>query len=567
MADGPSFESVAIIIAAGYLVVLLALGVVGYLRSTPNEEDYYLAGRGQGWFVTSLTIIATFFSAFAFLGAPGAVYRHGAVFALFALNVPLAGASVYLLGARIRRVGQAKNFVTPADMISDYYDSPVALRLLVALAGYLYAIPYVMIQIKAGGEISAVMFKDQQLDLGALGTFDAFQVGAVVLSLITMTYIMIGGMRSVAWTDALQGMLLIGGMLLGGLAIISAFGGLRGFGDAVCSLPASSLTSPGPTNAFPWSKMLTIVMFASVGSLVQPAQWMRFYAASSSKSLKRSALLFALALPPCFLLGVMLVGLGGQSLFPLVGEGADALAHPMVEQPDRILIVVLRGQLPIMLGATLGTATASLVIVAIMAASMSTADSNLHALSALTVRDLYDRFIRPSSTQSERLWVGRAVIVLTTLLALVMVLRSYTSESAASSTFDVMRMIALLGLVAIGFSCQLLPLTIDMLFLRRGTAAGAAWGLAAGLLGAFFFSGMFDPLATALEGSAVAPLVSIIQQLKGLVPMDSTAWGLLWSVPVFVVVSYVTRSVSMEKRDEYARLVREGEKSSSPSQR
>lgn len=100
MPDGQHFESVAIIIAALYLVVLLALGVVGYLRSTPNEEDYYLAGRNQGWFVTSLTIIATFFSAFAFLGAPGLVYQHGAVFALFALNVPLAGASVYLLGAR-----------------------------------------------------------------------------------------------------------------------------------------------------------------------------------------------------------------------------------------------------------------------------------------------------------------------------------------------------------------------------------------------------------------------------------------------------------------------------------
>ena len=116
MADAQHFESVAIVVACAYLFVLLGLGVVGYLKSTPSEEDYYLAGRNQGWFVTSLTIIATFFSAFAFLGAPGLVYRHGAVFALFALNVPLAGAAVYLLGARIRRVGQAKHFVTPADM-------------------------------------------------------------------------------------------------------------------------------------------------------------------------------------------------------------------------------------------------------------------------------------------------------------------------------------------------------------------------------------------------------------------------------------------------------------------
>ena len=224
--------------------------------------------------------------------------------------------------------------------------------------------------------------------------------------------------------------------------------------------------------------------------------------------------------------------------------------------PQVLTVRVLRGQLPIMFGVTFGTVLASLIVVAIMAASMSTADSNLHALSALTVRDIYGRFIRPLSNQIERLWVGRGVIVVTTLFALVMVLRSYSSQDE-NSAFDVMRMIALLGLVAIGFSCQLLPLTIDMLFLRRGTAAGAACGLAAGLLGAFFFGGMFDPVAEALQGSAFEPAAMWIQSLKGRLPMDSTAWGLLLNVPVFVVVSLFTRPVDSARRAEYAKLVRE----------
>jgi Na+/proline symporter len=120
-----------------------------------------------------------------------------------------------------------------------------------------------------------------------------------------------------------------------------------------------------------------------------------------------------------------------------------------------------------------------------------------------------------------------------------------------------MRMIALLGLVAIGFSCQLLPLTIDMLFLRRGTAAGAACGLAVGLVGAFFFGGMFDPVAEAMQGTAFGPTAAWIQSLKSGLPMDSTAWGLLWNVPVFVVVSWFTRPVDPAKCAEYAKLVRE----------
>ncbi|MCP4847272.1 MAG: hypothetical protein GY899_04910, partial [Verrucomicrobiaceae bacterium] len=60
-----------------YLLILLGLGILGYLRGKATEEDYYLAGRGQGLLVTSLTIMATFFSGVALLGFPGMVYEHG----------------------------------------------------------------------------------------------------------------------------------------------------------------------------------------------------------------------------------------------------------------------------------------------------------------------------------------------------------------------------------------------------------------------------------------------------------------------------------------------------------
>lgn len=153
---------IACIVIVVYLLMLLALGFVGYLKSKGGEEDYYLAGRDQGWFISSLTIMATFFSSFALLGAPGMVYREGVVFALVSLNVPIAGLSIYLLGGRIWRLGRHRGYVTPADMICDYYGSKVILRLLVAMTGFLFAIPYVMMQIKAGGELSAVLFRDHE---------------------------------------------------------------------------------------------------------------------------------------------------------------------------------------------------------------------------------------------------------------------------------------------------------------------------------------------------------------------------------------------------------------------
>jgi SSS family solute:Na+ symporter len=511
-----------------YLLLLLFFGVQGYRRRrNESEDDYYLAGRSQGWVVTSLTIMATFFSSFALLGAPGMVYRDGVVFSLFSLNVPVAGVAIYLLGARIRRIGREHGYLTPADMISTHYGSRLALRLLVSLIGLLYAVPYVVIQIQAGGILSEQLFPGR----------DAFETGAALLALITMLYIMIGGMRSVAWTDVVQGGLLVGGMLLAGACAVAVLGGPSAFFEAVSTLPPKSLSVPGTTGYWMPGMLFTASAFASLGSMIQPAQWMRFYAAGSSEVLKRSALIFALVLTLCFFFGVMLVGLGGQVLYPLVdtnglyhmNEAGKLVPNPAVGLTpgsfDQILVVVLKNHLPELLG-SVGTVLAALILVAIMAAAMSTADSNLHALSALLTHDVYDQFIRPHASQRERTWVGRAIIALATLLALALVMASRRSES------NPLGMIVILGLLAIAFSTQLLPMTIDMLYLKWGTRQGAIAGLIVGLAVIFFLS----PFFPMLFGPHAQGLIAVMKQ-----SIDVGAWALFFNLATFVTVSTFTR--------------------------
>ena len=511
-----------------YLLMLIVFGVIGYRRSTDTEDDYYLAGRGQGWIVSSLTIMATFFSSFALLGAPGMVYRDGAVFALFSLNVPVAGAGVYIIGSRIRQLGQERGYVTPTDMIAGHYDSPVALRLLVVLIGVMYAVPYVVIQIQAGGILSRQMFGSEQ----------GFETGAIILAVITMLYIMGGGMRSVAWTDVVQGVLLVGGMLLGGFCVVGVLGGPVEFFRKVAELPAKSLTVPGTVGHWTPEMLFTASTFASLGSMIQPAQWMRFYAAKNNDVLRKSALIFAAVLTSCFFFGVMLVGLGGQVLYPIVdetgayrmNEAGRVLPHPEVgtaaNQFDQILVVVLNNHLPELLG-TAGVFLASLILVAIMAAAMSTADSNLHAMSALLTHDIYDHFIRPDASQRERTWVGRALIAVTTIVALILVIFANRSES------NPLGMIVILGLLAIAFSTQLLPVAIDMLFLQRGTRQGAIAGIVAGLAVVFFLSPFFPMLAGDTAGGLIASMKKMI---------DVGAWGLSANVLVFILVGKLTKN-------------------------
>ena len=107
-AAGPSLGWAPTVVMCGYVALLLGLGVYGYLKGKPTEDDYYLAGRGQSFPVTALTIMATFFSSAALLGIPGAIYKDGIAFFFFALNLPISGAAVYLLGSRITRIGRVK---------------------------------------------------------------------------------------------------------------------------------------------------------------------------------------------------------------------------------------------------------------------------------------------------------------------------------------------------------------------------------------------------------------------------------------------------------------------------
>ena len=518
------------ILLFAYLLMLLGLGVYGYRKGKANEEDYYLAGRNQGWLVSSLTIMATFFSSFALLGAPGMVYRDGVVFALFALNVPLAGAMVYVLGSKIFKLGKEKGYVTPADMICDHYKSKSGLRLMVALTGFLYAVPYVVMQIQAGGILAEQLFPGD----------NSFVVGAIILSFITMIYIMIGGMRSVAWTDVIQGTLLVFGMLVAGFATVAALGGISGFFQAVSELPVTSLSVPGTTGYWTPEMLFTVCFFASMGSMVQPAQWMRYYSARSTQTLRRSALIFTVVLTVCFLFGIMLVGLGGQVLYPLDFSAASVAPNPAVGgagQFDQILVVVLRNHLPELLG-SFGLLLASLIMISIMAAAMSTADSNLHALSAILTRDIYDRFVNPGASQKTRTWIGRSIIAFATILSLVVVIVSRTS-----SEVNLVGMIAQLGLMAIAFSSQLLPLTFDMLYLKKGTRQGAFAGLVVGLLVVFMLSPMFQIISG--EGSSISSFANTLKSI-----FDVGAWGLSANVLVFIVVSVIVKTRNKAPQEE-----------------
>ncbi len=454
-----------LIVISIYLVINFAIGAVAWWRGRVTTDDYYISARSQGFVVTALAIMATFFSAFAMLGAPGMLYKGGIGFVFFMLNVPICGAMIWIIGRPLWRLGKRHNYITPSDLVADYYRSDT-LRVLISLLGIIYIIPYAVLQFKGGGYLFEVITRSSNVQLGAFSLADGvislgplrtstFIFGALLLASVTMVYTIMGGMRAVCWTDVFQGGLLVIGMLAGGVITIWKLGGVTELFSAAAQVsdaatPAGSfITLPGPAKLFPISMVFTFTLVASFGTMASPSQWMRYYSASGPAALRRSMIIFAVVLTACYFFGTAFIGLGGRVLFPGLAD------------PDTVYLRILESYLPLVL--------ASFIVTTIMAAAMSTANGNLHAMSALVTKDLYSRFLRPQAGHGELVWVGRTIIALASVVSLYLAL------------LPNIPMIVQIGLISMAVSMQMFPSLIGPLFWKGATRAGVIAGIIAGM--------------------------------------------------------------------------------------
>ena len=136
-----------------YLLATIVLGVVANRRMTVDLEDFLLYGRKAGFIVLYLTVVATYHSAFAFLGSGGFFYTHGIGFWAAGTWTVLVGAITYVVGTRIWALGKAFGYVTPAEMLADFYESE-AVRVTVAVVSVLFTILYIQVQAQGLGYTS-----------------------------------------------------------------------------------------------------------------------------------------------------------------------------------------------------------------------------------------------------------------------------------------------------------------------------------------------------------------------------------------------------------------------------
>jgi SSS family solute:Na+ symporter len=327
-----------------YLLLTALLGVVANRRLAVNVEDFFLYGRKAGFIVLYLTVVATYHSAFAFLGSGGFFYTHGIGFWDAGAWTVLVGAITYVLGSRIWALGKRFGYITPADMLADFYESE-AVRVVTALVSVLFTILYIQVQAQGLGYILSV----------ASGGHISYELAVLILLGVAAAYLMAGGLRAVYWTDVMQGVWMYLAIWVGALVLAyKLFGGPFALWREVAAQRPDLLTLPGPQGFFTPGMWFGMMVVLSFGIVFQPHMMIRYYTAVSGTTIKWLG-----ATTPIFLMTLYipaaLVGLGG------------AVAMPDLAIPDRIFPELLFTYAPPWL--------TGIILAGAAAAAMSTLDS------------------------------------------------------------------------------------------------------------------------------------------------------------------------------------------------
>lgn len=433
-----------------YLGALLGLGLIAW-RETRDLSDYILGGRRLGSTVTALSAGASDMSGWLLLGLPGYAYVAGLESAWLALGLLIGTALNWLYVAKpLRERSAALNdsLTLPDYFENRFEDRSRVLRIVSAFFILLFFVFYTASGLVAGGKLFNAVFGMPYQWAVLVGA------GAVV------AYTFMGGFLAVSWTDALQASLMIVALLL-----VAAFG-MHGFDSARLPDPAMLDPFTGPSGESVGVLAVLSLLAWGLGYFGQPHILARFMAIDRPEGLGRARNI-ALTWTALGLIAAIAVGLAGwQVLAP--GQAGD--------DPEQVFIVLV--------GVLFHPLVAGVCLAAILAAIMSTADSQLLVASSALTEDFYKQLLRPQASARESVWVGRGAVVGVALVALAL------AWSPDSGVLD------LVSYAWAGFGAAFGPAILLSLYWSGMTRAGAFAGILTGALTVIVWKplsgGLFD---------------------------------------------------------------------------
>ncbi len=421
----------------GYMVVMLAIGLYFYFK-TGDLSDYILGGRGLNPSVTALSAGASDMSGWLLLGLPGMMYSDGLVGSWIGIGLVIGAYLNWHYVAKRLRVytHHLRDSLTIPDYLSNRFeDKKHILRVVTAIVILLFYTLYTSSGLVGGAKLFEATFHIPYSEALLIGSF------------VIVSYTFLGGYNAVCWTDFVQGILMMLALVITPAVVLFDVGGVSKTIEIVQSVDPTHL------NILHGASLISILSLLAwgLGYFGQPHILVRFMSIREqneihvAKNIGMSWMLISL-------IGSLSVGFFGYAY--VVANGVS------LDDSEKIFITLTQ----LLINPWIG----GFILAAILAAIMSTVDSQLLVSSSVLTEDIYHGVIRKKASEKELVWVGRITVVAIAVIAWAI------STDKNSSVLD------LVAYAWAGFGAAFGPLMILSLYNKNVTIVGAIMGMVVG---------------------------------------------------------------------------------------
>jgi SSS family solute:Na+ symporter len=536
---GPDWLMIAL-----YFGILLCVAWWVIRKGKESADDYFLAGRNLGWWVIGASIFASNIGSEHIVGLAGSGATSGVAMAHYELH---AWCLLVLGWVFVPFYMRSMVFTMPEFLERRYSESSRYVLSIVSLITFV--ISKMAVGIFAGGVVFATLLPDVQLTLGGT-VIDSFWIGSVAVILLTGLYTVLGGMRAVAYNDAVQVVILILGSLLLTLYGLDRLGGWeelrRWCGSDMFNL-WKPLTPPGvegtwapvmEANAsgqvvrqawyfngnFPWLGMLFCAPIIGLWYWCTDQYIVQRALGAPNETIARRGSIFAAFLK---LFPVYLFLIPGLICFALAKSGKVPGLAPLIGPDGQAVSTVANASFPLMVQHLLPAGVRGIVVAGLLSALMSSLAGVFNACSTLVTVDLYRKW-KPNASQRELVRTGQIATTVMVLIALVWI----PVIKGAQGLYNYLQAV----------QSYLAPPIFVVFFLgvfwKRMNAAGALWAMIVGFALGLFRMAVDTPIT--LGWSTGYPQGSLLWIINNTYFQYFSVLITLASAAVMIVVSYMT---------------------------
>jgi sodium/pantothenate symporter len=511
---GLSPESVMVLLAfAGYLAGVTLLGVWSHrlVKKGNFVKNYFVGGRQLGAWVLALSVAGTAISGGSFTGFPALVYTNGWVMALWIASymvVPLT--AMALLGKRLNQVARVGGSVTVPDVFRDRFNSPT-LGLAATLMIFVFLVFNMVSQFKSGAMVmkTALALPKNDLPIPLLGgTVDqGYLIGLIIFATTVIAYTAYGGFWAVTWTDVLEGIVKIVGVLTLAILAVHAAGGLENATNNLRQQDPALVEGPGPAEFLPLSMAFSFFLMWSLSSAGQPSGMVRLMSFKDSQSLRKAMVVVC---------GYYAITYACLVIIFICARAIEPTKYLAVHggEPDQVMPGMARSLAPHPL-------IAGLLLASPYAAVMSAVAAFLLMLSSSLARDIYQRSINPDVSARTMKIISYTVTVVVGVGVMLLALKppKYLQY--------------LIVFTGTGQSCSFLFPMICCLYWRRATKRGVLAGMLGGGITVFTLYVIGWTVGGEGRPDRFAPYY--------LFGFDPLVWGFCVSLTLCVAGSWLTK--------------------------